>query len=69
MYYQQKWVDNQLWYKTTPHGEWKLKEYTLSDICEAVETKQISLPDAINMAYNKGYTFAIDTAIAFNELK
>ena len=28
MYYIEKWIDNQLYCKTSPDGKWQLKKYT-----------------------------------------
>ena len=54
MYYQEKWENGLLYVKTTPNGNWKLKSPTLADLHEAVESKEISLARALDLAYLRG---------------
>ncbi len=54
MYYQEKWKNGLLYVKTTPNGQWKLKNFTIADLYEAVQSEKISLECALNSAYLLG---------------
>lgn len=54
MYYQEKWIGNELYVKTTPNGRWNKKPYTLADIHEAINSKVLSIEQGLNAAYYLG---------------
>lgn len=54
MYYEEKWIDGKLYVKTTPTGSWTIKQPTLADLRDAVEYRNISIVDALDMAFSLG---------------
>ena len=54
MYYIEKWIDNQLYCKTSPDGKWQLKKYTLADVHEAVSSNVLTIEQGLNAAYRLG---------------
>lgn len=56
MYYQEKWVGETLYVKTTPNGEWKVKQPTLADLWQAIDQKNLSIEQGLNLAYTLGQT-------------
>lgn len=57
MYYQEKWINEIMYVKTTPTGKWIEKSPTLADIHSAIENKKISLQEGLNVAFIKGKNF------------
>ncbi len=56
MYYQEKWENNILYYKTTPKGKWRIKHHvSIADIFEGINTKQITISEGLNLANNIGF--------------
>ena len=54
MYYQEKWVGETLYVKTTPTSQWKIKTPTLADIYSAIKSNDITLQQGLNLAYTLG---------------
>lgn len=57
MYYQEKWVDDIMYIKTTLNGKWKQVSPTLADIHSAIETGKISLQKGLDLAFIRGKNF------------
>lgn len=54
MYYQEKWIDGELYVKTTPDDPWTIKQPTLADLRDAIEYRNINIVDALDMAFALG---------------
>lgn len=57
MYYQEKWVDDVMYIKTTPNGKWQQVSPTLADICSAIKAEKISLHKGLDLAFIRGKSY------------